>query len=69
MSEMTDAAESSVIDEVGHRPTKGRLFADCVILGLTAWGGFMALLAQAQRDPARLAGFAAEVLRAGVADA
>lgn len=48
MSEMTNAAESSVIDEVGHRPTKGRLFADCVILGLTAWGGFMALLAQAQ---------------------
>ena len=29
----------------------------------------LALLAQAQRDPARLAGFAAEVLRAGVAGA
>lgn len=29
-------------------PTKARLFADCAILGLTAWGGFMALLAQAQ---------------------
>ena len=29
----------------------------------------LALLAQAQRDPARLAGFAAEVLRAGMADA
>ncbi|HSW08810.1 chromate efflux transporter, partial [Aquabacterium sp.] len=29
-------------------PTKARLFADCVVLGLTAWGGFMALLAQAQ---------------------
>lgn len=30
------------------RATKTRLFADCVLLGLTAWGGFMALLAQAQ---------------------
>jgi chromate transporter len=29
-------------------PTKARLFADCALLGLTAWGGFMALLAQAQ---------------------
>jgi len=29
-------------------PTKARLFGDCVVLGLTAWGGFMALLAQAQ---------------------
>jgi chromate transporter len=29
-------------------PTPARLFADCVVLGLTAWGGFMALLAQAQ---------------------
>lgn len=48
MSEMTNTAESSAIDEAEHRPTKARLFADCVILGLTAWGGFMALLAQAQ---------------------
>ena len=29
----------------------------------------LALLAQAQRNPARLAGFAAEVLRTGMADA
>jgi chromate transporter len=29
-------------------PTKARLFNDCLVLGLTAWGGFMALLAQAQ---------------------
>lgn len=29
-------------------PTKVRLFTDCLLLGLTAWGGFMALLAQAQ---------------------
>jgi chromate transporter len=28
--------------------TPARLFVDCVVLGLTAWGGFMALLAQAQ---------------------
>ena len=31
------------------RPTKTRLFTDCLLLGLTAWGGFMALLAQAQQ--------------------
>jgi len=30
------------------RVTKTRLFFDCLTLGLTAWGGFMALLAQAQ---------------------
>jgi len=30
------------------RPTKTRLFVDCLTLGLTAWGGFMALLAQAE---------------------
>eukprot|EP01035_Chromulina_nebulosa_P062121 gene62121-84958_t len=29
-------------------PSAWRLFADCLLLGLTAWGGFMALLAQAQ---------------------
>jgi chromate transporter len=28
--------------------TPGRLFLDCLLLGVTAWGGFMALLAQAQ---------------------
>lgn len=31
-----------------HAPTRTQLFTDCVVLGLTAWGGFMALLAQAQ---------------------
>lgn len=30
-------------------PRAGLLFADCLLLGLTAWGGFMALLAQAQQ--------------------
>lgn len=30
-------------------PRPALLFADCVVLGLTAWGGFMALLAQAQQ--------------------
>lgn len=29
-------------------PRPRLLFADCLLLGLTAWGGFMALLAQAQ---------------------
>lgn len=30
-------------------PTRWRLFVDCLLLGLTAWGGYMALLGQAQQ--------------------
>ena len=37
------------VSDAAVRPTKTRLFFDCVLLGLTAWGGFMALLAQAQQ--------------------
>lgn len=48
---MTDTARVSATSDE-HRPeaapTPARLFADCMLLGLTAWGGFMALLAQAQ---------------------
>ena len=44
---MTMQAEIGM-SELAVRPTKTRLFADCALLGLTAWGGFMALLAQAQ---------------------
>ena len=34
----------------GFEPARPiQIFADCVVLGLTAWGGFMALLAQAQQ--------------------
>jgi len=39
---------AAALAESADRPTKLRLFTDCVMLGLTAWGGFMALLAQAQ---------------------
>jgi chromate transporter len=48
MSEVSDTAAVSPLPRELVRPTAGRLFADCVLLGLTAWGGFMALLAQAQ---------------------
>lgn len=37
-----------------------RLFADCAVLGLTAWGGFMALLAQAQQRFVQRRGWIAE---------
>lgn len=37
-----------------------RLFADCAVLGLTAWGGFMALLAQAQQRFVNRRGWIAE---------
>jgi hypothetical protein len=45
---MTDIAKVTELAEPTLRPTPARLFADCALLGLTAWGGFMALLAQAQ---------------------
>lgn len=48
---MTDTARVSAASEEQRpdaAPTPARLFADCMVLGLTAWGGFMALLAQAQ---------------------
>lgn len=52
MSDITTTAEvvePAVVPMPEVRPpTKAVLFADCVLLGLTAWGGFMALLAQAQ---------------------
>lgn len=60
MSEMTNATEVSVLQEAGNRPTKSRLFADCIILGLTAWGGFMALLAQAQERFVKQRGWVSE---------
>ena len=41
-------------------PTPGRLFADCVVLGFTAWGGYMALLAQAQQRFVKQRGWVAE---------
>ena len=37
-----------------------RLFLDCLVLGLTAWGGFMALLAQAQQRFVKQRGWVAE---------
>ncbi|PTT89021.1 chromate transporter, partial [Pelomonas sp. HMWF004] len=37
-----------------------RLFLDCILLGLTAWGGFMALLAQAQQRFVKQRGWVAE---------
>lgn len=48
MSEMTETAAVNPLPQPLVPPSPGRLFADCVLLGLTAWGGFMALLAQAQ---------------------
>lgn len=45
MTELTTPLEGT---ELASPPTKLRLFTDCALLGLTAWGGFMALLAQAQ---------------------
>ncbi|HSI47747.1 MAG TPA: chromate efflux transporter [Ideonella sp.] len=44
----TAVTPSSPPDEALPGPRKALLFADCMVLGLTAWGGFMALLAQAQ---------------------
>ncbi|HEY9106788.1 MAG TPA: chromate efflux transporter [Roseateles sp.] len=40
--------------------TPQRLFIDCLVLGLTAWGGFMALLAQAQQRFVKQRGWVAE---------
>jgi chromate transporter len=40
--------------------TAPRLFLDCLVLGLTAWGGFMALLAQAQQRFVKQRGWVAE---------
>ena len=49
MSDITSTVEVTPLTESTPTPvSKGRLFADCALLGLTAWGGFMALLAQAQ---------------------
>lgn len=49
MSDITSTVEVTPLTESIPTPvSKGRLFADCALLGLTAWGGFMALLAQAQ---------------------
>jgi len=48
MKQLADTAEVTETREVKSHPTKTRLFADCAILGMTAWGGFMALLAQAE---------------------
>ena len=45
-------------DAVPYSPL--RLLADCIVLGLTAWGGFMALLAQAQQRFVRQRGWVAE---------
>jgi chromate transporter len=48
MSDVSDTAAVTPLPQALVPPSPGRLFADCVLLGLTAWGGFMALLAQAQ---------------------
>ena len=49
MQQMPHTGEMPAPLALDHQPpTKSRLFADCVLLGLTAWGGYMALLAQAQ---------------------
>lgn len=48
LSNTVEGAEARAPTELPPPPTKARLFADCALLGLTAWGGFMALLAQAQ---------------------
>jgi chromate transporter len=42
------APEASASANPPAGPSAGRLFLDCLLLGFTAWGGFMALLAQAQ---------------------
>jgi hypothetical protein len=55
-------ALAQVLDHAGDRTVALDLLAADALVTL-------ALLAQAQRNPARLAGFAAEVLRAGMADA
>ena len=55
-------ALAQVLDHAGDRTVALDLLAADALVTL-------ALLAQAQRNPARLAGFAAEVLRAGMANA
>ncbi|HEV8691951.1 MAG TPA: chromate efflux transporter [Ideonella sp.] len=46
---MPHTGEMPQLLALDNPPTKSRLFADCALLGLTAWGGYMALLAQAQQ--------------------
>ena len=46
--DIVEALDVPVPPQVAQRPTGWRLFTDCAVLGFTAWGGFMALLAQAQ---------------------
>jgi chromate transporter len=46
--DIVEAVDVAASPQLVQRPTGPRLFADCALLGLTAWGGYMALLAQAQ---------------------
>ena len=46
--DIADAVDMAAPPRHLHGPTGWRLFADCALLGCTAWGGYMALLAQAQ---------------------
>lgn len=62
LAEAGRGALAQVLDHAGDRTVALDLLAADALVTL-------ALLAQAQRNPARLAGFAAEVLRAGMADA
>jgi chromate transporter len=48
MQQMPHTGEMPELLALDNPPKKSRLFADCALLGLTAWGGYMALLAQAQ---------------------
>lgn len=53
-----DLAEDLPLAATPYTPQ--RLFVDCLVLGLTAWGGFMALLAQAQQRFVKQRGWVAE---------
>ncbi len=46
--DIVEALDAPAAPQLAQRATGWRLFTDCVVLGFTAWGGFMALLAQAQ---------------------
>lgn len=46
--DIVDALDLPAPPQPAPRATGWRLFTDCIVLGFTAWGGFMALLAQAQ---------------------
>ena len=48
MPDIVEAASVSAPPPLAQSPSGLRLFADCALLGVTAWGGYMALLAQAQ---------------------